>query len=126
MGGLEDGPVHLWYSWKVSPLVVKVSAIAVALCVFLFLEAAPEAKPKPKPNPHIMHLASNEKLNSGNPTYDEIGGAEVVWHSKPNPKAILFLAHGCNHQATDFWHLCKTCPKCTGLPEEVRIARYAT
>ena len=123
MGALDDeGPVNVWYTWKVSPTIVKITAVVVSVCLFLFLEAAPEwISPKPNPN---MHLASNEKLNSGAVNYDEIGGAEVVWHSPPNPKAILFLAHGCNHQATDFWHPCKTCPKCVGLPEEVRIARY--
>eukprot|EP00240_Pyramimonas_obovata_P005220 CAMPEP_0118953172 /NCGR_PEP_ID=MMETSP1169-20130426/56086_1 /TAXON_ID=36882 /ORGANISM="Pyramimonas obovata, Strain CCMP722" /LENGTH=425 /DNA_ID=CAMNT_0006900565 /DNA_START=104 /DNA_END=1381 /DNA_ORIENTATION=- len=124
MGALDDeGPVNVWYTWKVSPLVVKIAAVVVSVCLFLFLEAAPEWVSK-APNPH-MHLGSNDKLNSGAVVYEEIGGAEVVWLSPPNPKAILFVAHGCNHQATDFWHPSETCPKCTGLPEEVRIARTA-
>jgi zinc transporter 2 len=115
----EEGPVRLWYSWKVSPNMVKLAALAVALCVFIVLEMPAEVRPilgRP-------HEANNLRLNLGDPTYEAIGGAEVVWHSPPNPKAILFLAHGCNHQATDFWHPTSACPQCTGLPEEVRIAR---
>jgi hypothetical protein len=38
-------------------------------------------------------------------------------------RAILFLAHGCSHAATDFFDQSPTCPKCIGLPVERRIVR---
>ena len=36
----------------------------------------------------------------------------------PNPKGVLFVAHGCNHQAGDFWPASPRCLDCLGLPEE--------
>ena len=52
--------------------------------------------------------------------------AEVVWQLPSQaPRALLFLAHGCNHGAIDFWPRSDACPTCTGLPEELNITRHA-
>ena len=40
-------------------------------------------------------------------------------------EALLFLAHGCSHSATDFFDRSATCPSCIGLPIERHIVRSA-
>ncbi len=59
-------------------------------------------------------------------TREEIQGVETVWQ-KPagTAKGLLFLAHGCNHGAIDFWPQSPACTQCIGLPEEVRISKEA-
>ena len=64
----------------------------------------------------------------GTPQYGPLGGAvEAMWELPASgaPKAILFLAHGCSHSATDFWFPSSVCTTCLGLPEEVRIVKAA-
>jgi hypothetical protein len=57
-------------------------------------------------------------------TREEILGTEVVWQKPPGAaKGLLFLAHGCNHGAIDFWPQAAACAQCIGLPEEVRITK---
>jgi hypothetical protein len=50
---------------------------------------------------------------------------ELLWQKPRDPKALLFLAHGCNHAATDFFPASETCPTCAGLPEETRVVAKA-
>lgn len=40
-------------------------------------------------------------------------------------KAILFMAHGCSHAATDMFDKSDSCLECIGLPIEKRIVRAA-
>ena len=57
-------------------------------------------------------------------TREEILGTEAVWQTPPGTaKGLLFLAHGCNHGAIDFWPQSAACTQCIGLPEEVRITK---
>ena len=59
-------------------------------------------------------------------TLEEMNGATTVWQLPSNaPLGILFLAHGCNHRAIDFWPRSAGCTSCVGLPEEVRITQDA-
>ncbi|KAG1674120.1 hypothetical protein FOA52_015750 [Chlamydomonas sp. UWO 241] len=71
-----------------------------------------------------VHPAEGQFKHPG-PKYELIAGAEVVWEKPSNPKGVLFVAHGCNHGAVDFWHSSRDCPSCTGLPEEMNITRAA-
>ncbi|KIY93299.1 hypothetical protein MNEG_14663 [Monoraphidium neglectum] len=58
--------------------------------------------------------------------YEMIGGAEVVWQRPTKElEGVLFVAHGCNHAATDWLPKSDACPRCTGLPEETNITRTA-
>lgn len=41
------------------------------------------------------------------------------------PHGVLFVAHGCSHQGSDFWLKSPRCLECLGLPEEVAITRAA-
>eukprot|EP00271_Cylindrocystis_brebissonii_P015516 TRINITY_DN38427_c0_g1_i1.p1 TRINITY_DN38427_c0_g1~~TRINITY_DN38427_c0_g1_i1.p1 ORF type:complete len:499 (+),score=39.80 TRINITY_DN38427_c0_g1_i1:719-2215(+) len=65
------------------------------------------ASPVTKPDSSIL-----------NPTVGVIEGSEAVWQIPDEPKAALFLAHGCNHKATHFWDPHEKCPQCVGLPED--------
>ena len=59
-------------------------------------------------------------------TLETIAGAAAVYQLPASkPRGVLFLAHGCNHRATDFWPQSSTCGSCVGLPEEVRITQDA-
>jgi hypothetical protein len=40
-------------------------------------------------------------------------------------KALLFMAHGCSHAATDMFDRSESCQECIGLPIEKRIVRTA-
>lgn len=53
-----------------------------------------------------------------------ISDLETLWEVPASPKGVLFVAHGCNHAATDWWPASPRCPTCVGLPEE-RIIRKA-
>ena len=52
---------------------------------------------------------------------------EVVWQRPPTstPRGTLFLAHGCNHAATDFFPRSERCRHCVGLPEETSLVDKA-
>jgi len=57
-------------------------------------------------------------------TYIFEDGIEYVWEKRSEsttPKGIVFLAHGCQHRATDWWPKSETCKKCIGLPVENKI-----
>lgn len=56
-----------------------------------------------------------------------ISDLETLWEVPASPTGVLFLAHGCNHAAADFWPPATSCPHCTGLPQErlVRLAALA-
>jgi hypothetical protein len=49
---------------------------------------------------------------------------ELVWQRPPYAeKGLVLLAHGCNHQATDFWPSGPGGGRWLGLPEELRVVR---
>lgn len=76
----------------------------------------------------LMALPSSEAQSSGAQYSAALGGvAEAMWElpAQRTPHAIMFLAHGCNHQGTDFWAPSTACPRCLNLPEERRIVRFA-
>ncbi|CAJ1445966.1 unnamed protein product [Effrenium voratum] len=71
------------------------------------------------------------------PQYAKVSGAETLWQRPEGEvKGILFIAHGCKHQATDVfsevtdgWKF-ESCARsnfgrCLALPEEVEMRNYA-
>ncbi|KAF8007786.1 hypothetical protein BT93_K1702 [Corymbia citriodora subsp. variegata] len=46
------------------------------------------------------------------------GGDKKPVRIPDSPKAVLFIAHGCNGRAINFWDRSPTCQQCVGLPEE--------
>lgn len=64
--------------------------------------------------------------SAAGPAYELLAGAEAMYElPATSPTAVLFLAHGCQHSATDFWAPTSAAPQCLGLPEEVRIVKSA-
>ncbi|KAL7581098.1 hypothetical protein ACA910_005899 [Epithemia clementina (nom. ined.)] len=81
-------------------------------------------------------LSSLLKRASQSVQKDQVEGIEFYWQLPPHdatdsrivspPRAILFLAHGCNHAGSDWWPNDPiTCPECLGLPEERAIVAVA-
>jgi len=64
-------------------------------------------------------------MGSQSPNYGVVGGVEVVRQMPTRPTRVIFLAHGCQHSATDWWPKSKACPLCIGLPEEKKIVQAA-
>ncbi|XP_047327707.1 uncharacterized protein LOC124931315 [Impatiens glandulifera] len=60
-----------------------------------------------------------------NPTLETTNGTDFIWQIPDSPKAVLFIAHGCNGEATNFWDKSPTCETCIGLPEERLIVLNA-
>ncbi|KAL0354012.1 UNVERIFIED_CONTAM: hypothetical protein Sangu_0982500 [Sesamum angustifolium] len=85
-------------------------------------------------NGHKSSLMSdlvNEKWNGFDslvgldPTVEFRNGTDLIWQIPDSPKAVLFLAHGCNGRAVNFWDKSPNCPNCVGLPEERLIVLHA-
>eukprot|EP00667_Euglena_gracilis_P012650 EG_transcript_13002 len=92
----------------------RLGLLAVVLGVMVLLTAARDGTP------------GRAERGVGAPVYAVDQGTEFVWQRpRAAPKAILFLAHGCSHSATDWWNKSQACPKCIGLPVERRIVRAA-
>ncbi|XAR52787.1 hypothetical protein NMG60_11021043 [Bertholletia excelsa] len=78
------------------------------------------------PNQRLNQKSNNfESLIQFNPTVEFMNGTDVIWQIPTSPKAALFLAHGCNGRAVNFWDKSPSCPNCTGLPEERLIVLHA-
>lgn len=51
-----------------------------------------------------------------------IKGQEVVWELPLGwASGVVLFAHGCHHSAGDLWPPTVDCPRCLGLPEEMRL-----
>ncbi|KAL5716512.1 hypothetical protein ACHQM5_018191 [Ranunculus cassubicifolius] len=76
-------------------------------------------------------VLSNVKWNSFrssvqfHPTVEFRNGTDVIWQIPDSPKAVLFIAHGCDCKAVYFWDRSPTCPNCVGLPEDRIIVLHA-
>ncbi|XP_062151933.1 uncharacterized protein LOC133860322 [Alnus glutinosa] len=68
---------------------------------------------------------SLESLVQFHPTIEVKNGTEIIWQIPDTPKAVIFLAHGCNGRAVNFWDRSSTCSNCIGLPEERLLVLHA-
>ncbi|XP_077251059.1 secretion-regulating guanine nucleotide exchange factor [Tasmannia lanceolata] len=59
------------------------------------------------------------------PSLEFMNATDVIWQIPKSAKAVLFLAHGCNGRAANFWDRSPSCPNCVGLPEERLIVLHA-
>lgn len=59
------------------------------------------------------------------PTVEFRNGTDVISQIPDSPKAVLFLAHGCNGRAVNFWDRSPNCSDCVGLPEERLIVLHS-
>ncbi|KAM5580003.1 hypothetical protein ABKV19_009640 [Rosa sericea] len=103
-------------------LVVSVTLLTL---VFIMLFHNTDQKPSSVLGLRMEKWNSFKSLVQLSPTVDFRNGTDVIWQIPDSPKAVLFLAHGCDGRAANFWDKSSTCPNCVGLPEERLIALHA-
>lgn len=59
------------------------------------------------------------------PTVEFRNGTDLISQVPDSPMGVLFLAHGCNGRAANFWDKSPKCKKCVGLPEERLLVLHA-
>nr|CAD1824127.1 unnamed protein product [Ananas comosus var. bracteatus] len=59
------------------------------------------------------------------PSVEFTNGTVAMWRIPDSPKAAVFVAHGCNCRAANFWDKSPSCPDCVGLPEDRAIVLRA-
>lgn len=112
-----------WYGSTSIRGTVIVTFVVVVFLVLIFLFRQDGGK--------TSYLSTMEKWNRFDsivqfqPTVERRNGTEFIWQIPDRPKAVLFLAHGCNGRAENFWDRTSTCPDCVGLPEERLIVLHA-
>ncbi|KAG6498461.1 hypothetical protein ZIOFF_046375 [Zingiber officinale] len=70
---------------------------------------------------HVVVVASVRSQ----PTVEFVDKTEVIWQIPESPPAVVFIAHGCNYRAANFWDRSAHCPHCVGLPEDRLIVLNA-
>lgn len=96
--------------------------VVVSLIVFILIFILSVGNNDQKPS-SLLQLPkekwnSFESLVQLSPTLEFRNGTDVIWKIPDFPKAVLFLAHGCNGRAAHFWDESSHCPNCIGLPKE--------
>ncbi|CAN1123100.1 Pentatricopeptide repeat-containing protein At1g03100, mitochondrial [Linum perenne] len=92
----------LLQNWQL--LVIVLFVVVIPLIIFF-----PEPAQRKKDILHTDHHS---------PTVEFRNGTDIIWQIPSSPKAVLFLAHGCNGRAANFWDKSPSCANCIGLPEE--------
>lgn len=121
-GNKSSAPWHGSNSCRVPVLITSLTLILVVAILF-FRNYGEE------PNSSIG--VPRQKWNDPefsiqfHPTVEFRNGTNVIWQIPDSPKAVLFLAHGCNGRAEHFWDSSSNCPNCIGLPEERLIVLHA-
>ncbi|KAJ0678036.1 putative alpha/Beta hydrolase [Helianthus annuus] len=92
--------------------------ITIIALIFVILVLGIDKK---KPNSPLKLGLANKKDTSLDPTVKILNGTEVIWQIPDSPRSILFIAHGCNGRAANFWDKSPNCDHCVGLPEERAI-----
>lgn len=108
-------------------------AAALALLACLALGSAPltaraAVKIPDEPSSAAQTFDANTDEAGGSlmtPIRGELLGRTFYFEIPHNPVGVLFMAHGCVHDAADFWPASKACPECSGLPEEVAHTKQA-
>ncbi|XP_027170804.1 uncharacterized protein LOC113770525 [Coffea eugenioides] len=59
------------------------------------------------------------------PTVEFRNGTDLISQIPDSPGGVLFLAHGCNGRAANFWDKSPKCKNCVGLPEERLVVLHA-
>ncbi|KAI3436872.1 hypothetical protein D9Q98_006282 [Chlorella vulgaris] len=100
------------------------------LCVTQELSASASAEQTQPPlSPLLLSppasLGSEPCVGSFWPKVRIIRDLETLWEVPQKPKGVLFVAHGCSHQGSDFWQPSARCKHCLGLPEECLVREVA-
>lgn len=106
-------------------VAVTFATLFLFLLVFLFCNDAKTANTSLGVGLQRQKWNSFESSVQMHPTVGFRNGTDVIWQIPNSPKAVLFLAHGCDGRAVNFWDRSPECPNCVGLPEERLIALCA-
>lgn len=104
------------------PLLITVMALVFVIVIFGI------DKKKPTSQLELINQKDSNLVESGvqlDPTVEILNRTEVIWQIPDSPKSVLFLAHGCNGRAANFWDKSPNCDHCVGLPEERLIVLEA-
>ncbi|KAL3604195.1 hypothetical protein D5086_005054 [Populus alba] len=104
------------------PVVVTCLVVILVLLILLFCNNG--KSPDSSFGYPIKKWNSFESVQF-NPTIELRNGTDVIWQIPSLPKAVLFVAHGCDGRAANFWDRSSSCPNCIGLPEERLLVLHA-
>lgn len=106
-------------------LQVVIAFLVLLMMMVLFLYYKAHEKPDFSIGHAKQKWNSFERVVQFHPTVELRNGRDMIWQIPDSPKAVLFLAHGFDGKAANFWDKSATCPNCIGLPEERLIALHA-
>lgn len=108
-------------------VLVMIISVSLLLLVFLLYNNAKPSKLSLGDGVGLQSQKWNsfDSLVQMHPTTEFRNGTDVIWQIPDSPKAVLFLAHGCDGKAVNFWDRSDECPHCIGLPEERLIVLHA-
>lgn len=109
---------HGTQRWRAVALVSFVLVLVTSVRIIKEKRSSPSGMSKLKSN-------SFQTSVQFQPSVELMNGTNVIWQIPKSPKAVLFLAHGCNGRAANFWDKSPGCPDCVGLPEERLIVLHA-
>lgn len=104
---------------------------AIAITTLVLAPAVLFVVRSPKSDSYLSSPSLGEKWNSirplvqFSPTFEYVNGSEFIWQIPESAKGVLFIAHGCNGKAINFWDRSPNCANCVGLPEERLLVLHA-
>ncbi|XP_071733130.1 uncharacterized protein [Rutidosis leptorrhynchoides] len=98
--------------------------ITVTTLLFVILLILGNDKHKPTSQLGLINQKQTDLIQF-DPKVEILNETEVIWQIPNSPKSVLFLAHGCNGRAANFWDKSINCDHCVGLPEERLIVLEA-
>lgn len=115
-----------WYAKMNIPLPILVTCLILIVVALVLLLV----ENRDKHGSTLSTLRMDRSNSDGSPLkfgpHVELkNGRDVISQIPDSPKAVLFLAHGCNGRAANFWDKTPECLDCVGLPEERLIVLHA-
>ncbi|CAL0307428.1 unnamed protein product [Lupinus luteus] len=136
--GHKSNPRNGVLNCRVSVLVMFFTLMLMLVLVYLLLQTDGEENYTKRNNDSeklsLDHELPNPKqkwngfdsLVQFHPTKEFRNGTDLIWQvPESSPKGVLFVAHGCNGRAINFWDRTAECPDCIGLPEERLLVLHA-
>ncbi|KAK3404898.1 hypothetical protein EUGRSUZ_K01197 [Eucalyptus grandis] len=100
------------------PALVTYAALIVLALVLFYWGGGKEPVPVPVPAHVKQRWDRFDSSVQFRPVVELRNGTDLISQIPDSPKAVLFIAHGCNGRAINFWDRSPTCQQCVGLPEE--------
>ncbi|PKA54584.1 hypothetical protein AXF42_Ash000419 [Apostasia shenzhenica] len=101
------------------------SSLSAILITTLLILCRSTAKPSSHFDQSKLNWSRSKATVKLQPSLGSMNGTDLIWQIPHSPKAVLFVAHGCNGKAANFWDKSSSCPNCVGLPEERLLVLHA-